>query len=170
MGKRVGFGSDKTGVRALGVVLLLGGAAFISLSSVARDSAPQSKPIVTLDAATASAARPQQGKYPPQMVVPGQAAFDGSFRETVVFKGVDGQHSVRIWESGPGALQTDGYPHDEYCLVLEGKLEITNRSGSAASYGPGDTFVIPKGWQGVWNMKTKFRKQYIVLTAVGAEG
>lgn len=27
--------------------------------------------------------------------------------------------------------------------------------------GPGDRFVIPKGWAGTWDMKTRFRKRYV---------
>lgn len=150
---------------AVAALLIPSAMAWTSFSAVARDNAAKSSPIVVLDKKALAAAKPIPGKYPAQMVVPGQKSFDGSFVETVLFDAADGLHAVKTWESGPGTLQTDGYPHDEYCLVLEGQLEITNSAGTKATFGPGDTFVIPKGWQGVWDMKTKFRKQYVVLTA-----
>ena len=73
-----------------------------------------------------------------------------------------------MWQSGPGILRTDGYPHDEYCLVLEGHLVITNRSGGREEFSPGDTFVIPKGWTGTWNMTARFKKQYAAFEAAGS--
>jgi uncharacterized cupin superfamily protein len=107
----------------------------------------------------------ERGAYPASMVVKDGSGFDGSYLEAAALKGPKGEPWVRIWESGPGVLQTDGYPYDEYCNVLEGQLEITNAAGGLETYGPGDTFVIPKGWRGTWNMKTRFRKQYIALSA-----
>ena len=105
----------------------------------------------------------EPGKYPPEMVVPGDGAFDGSFTSSVGYRSADRKFTVALWESGPGVLQTDAYPHDEYCLVLEGHLVVTNRSGRREEFGPGDTFVIPKGWAGTWNMTTRFKKQYVAF-------
>lgn len=153
------------GPRSLAAFVVLSAVTWAGLAGSASDPAHQSPSIVSLSSSATSAAKPVKGQYPPEMVVKGQVNFAGEFLDTVIFQSADGQHSVHIWESGPGVLQTDGYPHDEYCLVLEGTLEITNRSGSRATYRAGDTFVIPKGWQGVWDMKTRFRKQYVVLAA-----
>jgi len=105
----------------------------------------------------------EPGKYPPQMVAPGNDGFDGSYTSLSEYQSVDRKFTVALWESGPGILQTDAYPHDEYCLVLEGHLVITNRSGRQEEFGPGDTFVIPKGWAGTWNMTTRFKKQYVAF-------
>ena len=105
----------------------------------------------------------EPGKYPNEMVVPGDNGFDGSFTSLSEYKSEDRKFTVALWESGPGVLKTDAYPHDEYCLVLAGHLIITNRSGSRAEFNPGDTFVIPKGWAGTWNMTTRFKKQYVAF-------
>jgi uncharacterized cupin superfamily protein len=109
-----------------------------------------------------------RGKYPPEMVAPGQKKFDGAYLESIPFTTTDGQYTVRVWESGPGVLQTDGYPYAEYCLVLSGRLKITNASGSTREFGPGDSFVIPKGWRGTWDMRTRFKKLYIDLVPASA--
>ena len=105
----------------------------------------------------------EPGKYPSEMVVPGQEAFDGSYTILTEYKSEDRKFIVALWESGPGVLKTDTYPHDEYCFVLEGHLIITNQSGSREEFNPGDTFVIPKGWAGTWNMTTRFKKQYVAV-------
>jgi uncharacterized cupin superfamily protein len=113
----------------------------------------------------------EPGQYPPEMVVRGKDGFDGSYTSLSEYKSEDRKFTVALWESGPGVLQTDAYPHDEYCLVLEGHLIITNRSGRREEFGPGDTFVIPKGWAGTWNMTTRFKKQYVAFAEVrGATG
>jgi hypothetical protein len=105
----------------------------------------------------------EPGKYPNEMVVPGDGAFDGSLTSSIGYRSADRKFTVALWESGPGVLKTDAYPHDEYCLVLAGHLIITNRSGRREEFGPGDTFVIPKGWAGTWNMTTRFKKQYVAF-------
>jgi hypothetical protein len=105
----------------------------------------------------------EPGKYPSEMVVPGQKAFAGSYTILTEYKSEDRKFTVALWESGPGVLRTDAYPHDEYCLVLEGHLIITNRSGSREEFNPGDTFVIPKRWVGTWAMTTRFKKQYVAF-------
>ena len=105
----------------------------------------------------------EQAKYPNDMVVKGDGAFDGSYTSLIEYRSTDRKFTVALWESGPGILKTDGYPHDEYCLVLEGHLIITNQSGRREEFGPGDTFVIPKGWVGTWNMMTRFKKQYVAF-------
>ncbi len=105
----------------------------------------------------------EHAKYPNEMVVPGASAFDGSYTSTSGYRSEDRKFTVAFWESGPGVLKTDAYPHDEYCLVLEGHLIVTNRSGRREEFSPGDTFVIPKGWAGIWNMTTRFKKQYVAF-------
>ena len=105
----------------------------------------------------------EPGKYPNDMVVPGGTAFDGSYASLPEYRSEDRKFTVALWESGPGVLKTNGYPHDEYCLVLEGHLIVTNHSGRREEFNPGDTFVIPKGWAGTWNMTTRFKKQYVAF-------
>lgn len=109
------------------------------------------------------------GRYPESMVVEGEGDFDGSFESAVDYLAGDGRFKVALWESGPGTLRTESYPHDEYCLVLEGELVVTNASGTSETFGPGDTFVIPRGWAGTWDMKTRFRKQYVAFGEVMPE-
>ena len=105
----------------------------------------------------------EQAKYPNDMVVKGDGVFDGSYTDLIEYRSTDRKFTVALWESGPGILKTDGYPHDEYCLVLEGHLIITNQSGRREEFGPGDTFVIPKGWVGTWNMTTRLKKQKVAF-------
>jgi uncharacterized cupin superfamily protein len=106
----------------------------------------------------------EPGRYPDDMVVTtGRGGFDGSYTSATGYQSEDRMFTVALWQSGPGILKTDGYPHDEYCFVLEGRVVITNASGRREEFGPGDAFVIPKGWAGTWNMTTPFKKQYVAI-------
>jgi uncharacterized cupin superfamily protein len=120
----------------------------------------EARDIVRLDP-KAKATEP--GKYPKEMVGPGQKSFDGGYKTVNAYESKDKKFLVALWESGPGVLQTDSYPNDEYVLVLEGRLAITNKSGKKDEFKAGDSFVIPKGWAGTWDMKTKFKKQFVAV-------
>ena len=116
--------------------------------------------IVPLNAKSAPTDRAQ---YPAQMVAKDTALYDGSYLGLGQYTSKDGAFKVGLWETGPGTLVADDYPNDEYCLVLEGQLTITNRDGTQASFKPGDTFVIPKGWAGTWRMTARFKKQFVAF-------
>lgn len=69
---------------------------------------------------------------------------------------------MRLWQCEAGVLQTDSYPFDEYFLVLEGRVVVTNRrSGTVSEYGPGDTGMLTKGGNFTWDMPVPFLKQYV---------
>ena len=123
---------------AAGVICAL---ALVSVFGAAAHAQTDGKEIARMDR-KATPTEPE--KYPSEMVVPGGGAFDGSYKSLTEYRSEDRKFTVALWESGPGVLKTDGYPHDEYCLVLEGHLIVTNRSGRREEFNPGDTFVIPK--------------------------
>jgi uncharacterized cupin superfamily protein len=69
---------------------------------------------------------------------------------------------IGVWAGGPGVLHLTDYPYDEYCFLQEGTLVVTNSSGAVETFRKGDSFVIPKGFKGTWDMKTRMRKQWAV--------
>ncbi len=103
-------------------------------------------------------------RYPAAVIAPDGSGFDGAYATGEQYLAGAGAFRVGIWESGPGVLVPGSYPNDEYCRVLEGTLTIINADGSTADFGPGDSFVIPKGWSGRWHMKTRFKKQFVAYT------
>lgn len=143
-----------TGLVALG--LAAGTLFFPAANADAQDSAPGIFVIAPDTRATA------QDSYPPEMLV---GDFDGTFKQLGVYTSQSHEGSmVAFWESGPGALRSvDPYPVDEYCLVIEGELHLTDLDGTHRVFGPGDAFVIPKGWKGTWDMKTFFRKHFVTF-------
>jgi len=99
--------------------------------------------------------------YPPGVALGG---FDGAYTEGTVYKpsAVAGSR-VAFWASEPGLLRSFNYPIDEFVYVLEGDVVTIDADGTRREFHPGDTFIIPKGWVGTWDMKTPFKKIIVNL-------
>jgi uncharacterized cupin superfamily protein len=94
--------------------------------------------------------------YPPGVPV---GDFDGAYKEATVYKsGIHAGNRVAFWESEAGALRSRDYPKDEFIYVLEGTVVTTDANGTQREFHAGDAFVLPKGWAGLWDMKTHFKK------------
>lgn len=70
-----------------------------------------------------------------------------------------------IFESTPAKTDHRTRPNDadEFVLVLSGKLILTEPNGTAHSFQPGDTLVLPVGYTGTWEMQGNYRE--IAITA-----
>jgi uncharacterized cupin superfamily protein len=76
-----------------------------------------------------------------------------------------GEVAVTIYESMPAVIDvSEPFPYDEFVLVLEGEVTLTHTDGSAQTYGMGDSFTVPKGWRGTWDMPVKYREMIVVET------
>ena len=98
----------------------------------------------------------ERAVYPPGVPV---GDFDGAYKMATMYKsGVYAGNKVAFWESEAGVLRSFNYPMDEFIYVLEGNVVTTDADGTRHEFGVGDTFVLPKGWVGTWDMKTHFKK------------
>jgi uncharacterized cupin superfamily protein len=52
--------------------------------------------------------------------------------------------------------------YDEVCVILAGRVRLTNEAGEAREYAAGDSFVIPKGFKGIWETLEPVRKHYVI--------
>ncbi len=75
-----------------------------------------------------------------------------------------------VWSCSPCTERIDAQPCDEFCQVLEGTVVLTSDDGTVHEFGPGDGFVVPKGWAGTWHMPVAVRKTYVVLDPVTGSG
>ena len=66
-----------------------------------------------------------------------------------------------IWESTPGKWRVR-YSEHEFCHLLSGRLVIVADDGAIYRYGPGDTFVVPAGFSGTWEVLETARKLYCI--------
>ena len=74
--------------------------------------------------------------------------------------------SVGIWECEPGAWRVR-YTEEEYCRVVMGRSLLTSADGVVREVVAGDEFVIPRGFEGVWEVIERTRKIYVIYE--GAE-
>lgn len=76
-----------------------------------------------------------------------------------------GDFVVAIFEASPAIIDiSDPFPYDEFVLVLEGQVTLTHIDGEKQTYQVGDTFLVPKGWLGTWDMPGKYREMIVIET------
>jgi hypothetical protein len=66
-----------------------------------------------------------------------------------------------IWRSSPGAWHVS-YTENELCVLTEGRVRISDDHGRSWTFGPGDCFVMPAGFRGVWEVLEPARKFYAI--------
>lgn len=74
----------------------------------------------------------------------------------------NGNTMIGVWECGAYAEYLRDYPYDEMCTVVEGILEITEEGGTLVTYKAGDQFYMAKGFTGLWESKTRFKKYFMI--------
>lgn len=72
-----------------------------------------------------------------------------------------GAFSAGIWRSKPNRMEVR-YTKDEFCLLLEGEVRLTDASGKTETYRAGDAFVVPAGFSGTWDMPVPVTKYYVL--------
>lgn len=104
----------------------------------------------------------QQVKYvklpdwPKDMILEGPA----SQWQSIVFRGKD---LVGVmWKSSKGKLLINGYPYDQMVHITKGSLILHPKGKSSTTYMAGDVFILPKGFEGVWEMPEEY-EEFIVV-------
>jgi len=77
------------------------------------------------------------------------------------FTDATGRFFTGIWRSSPGAWRVS-YTENELCVLTEGRVRISDDAGQSWTYGPGDCFVMPAGFQGTWEVLEPARKFYAI--------
>ena len=68
---------------------------------------------------------------------------------------------IGVWEAGAGKSILTDFPFTEYVLMISGRVIVTEQDGTSMEFTAGDTFVIPKGWSGVWDVQERMKKQIV---------
>jgi len=111
-------------------------------------------PIVAIDSATQTEELPvKPGVYVGQKI---------TFNDTHDHDG-DTMARVGVWEADISKTKLIDYPFTEYVLMISGHLVITNDDGSELEFKAGDTFVMPKGWTGIWDIRERMKKQMVQI-------
>lgn len=70
---------------------------------------------------------------------------------------------VGVWSCTEGGWPIVARPDTEVVLILTGKAVITDDDGTATNVGPGDLFVLPKGWSGRWDIIEPVEKLFVTV-------
>jgi uncharacterized protein len=71
------------------------------------------------------------------------------------------QFFAGIWHSSVGA-KTVNYTEEEVCVILEGRVRLTDLSGNSKEFAAGSTFVLPAGFKGTWETLEPVKKIYVI--------
>jgi uncharacterized cupin superfamily protein len=74
------------------------------------------------------------------------------------------QFFAGVWHSSVGA-KTVHYTEEEVCVILEGRVRLTDLAGNAKEFSAGSTFVLPAGFQGIWETIEPIKKIYVIWQA-----
>jgi uncharacterized cupin superfamily protein len=72
-----------------------------------------------------------------------------------------GKYFSGFWESDVGKWSIS-YTEEETCYLLAGVSIVTDADGNATTLRAGDSFVIPKGFKGSWEVVEHSRKLYAI--------
>lgn len=89
--------------------------------------------------------------------------INGAPRQTVANAYSDPGNAFHcgVWEGEVGAWRV-AYTEHEFCHLLAGRVRVLADGGSETLLVAGDSFVIPAGFEGVWEVLEPARKLYAV--------
>lgn len=73
-----------------------------------------------------------------------------------------GQFFAGRWSSTPGIWRVR-YTEHEFCHMLAGRVRIVSEAGTATEFVAGQSFVVPAGFAGTWEVIEATTKLYAVF-------
>jgi uncharacterized cupin superfamily protein len=70
-----------------------------------------------------------------------------------------------IWAATRGKWQVR-YTEHELCHLLQGRVAIVSQDGERVEFAAGDSFVVPAGFVGAWEVLEDCRKLYAIFEDV----
>lgn len=76
------------------------------------------------------------------------------------------QFFAGVWEGTRGAWRVR-YSEHEFCHLLSGRVALVSEAGERQEFAAGDSFVIPSGFAGTWEVLENCRKLYAIFEPAG---
>ncbi|PZQ31063.1 MAG: hypothetical protein DI562_05985 [Stenotrophomonas acidaminiphila] len=73
----------------------------------------------------------------------------------------DDRFHCGVWEGGVGAWRVQ-YTEHEFCHLLSGRVRLRGDDGSEVLLEAGQSFVVPAGFTGLWEVLETARKLYAI--------
>jgi len=77
------------------------------------------------------------------------------------FTSGDEKFFAGVWEAEPGCWHIQ-YTENEFCQILSGRSILRDAEGREQVVRAGDSFVIPAGFRGQWDVLETTRKIYVI--------
>jgi uncharacterized protein len=77
------------------------------------------------------------------------------------FSDATGRFFAGVWESTPGKWRVT-YSENEFCHITKGRVLIEDGEGNQWTFARGDSFVIPAGFSGTWQVLEPTSKLYVI--------
>ena len=90
----------------------------------------------------------------------------GDPRQTVgnYFSDPTEQFFAGRWSSTRGKWRIR-YSESEFCCLTKGRVVLENKAGERWEFGPGQAFVVPSGFEGMWEVLEDCTKFYAIFEA-----
>jgi hypothetical protein len=75
-----------------------------------------------------------------------------------------GQFFAGVWAATRGRWVVR-YTEHEFCHLLAGRVVLTSDEGERMEFGRGESFVVPAGFAGTWEVIEDCRKLYAIFEA-----
>ncbi|RVU32832.1 cupin domain-containing protein [Neptunomonas marina] len=97
-------------------------------------------------------------------VTPPERLIAGDPAQTIALytNELDGKLIAGLWESEPGKWEAVAQRR-EFCVILEGRVIISDEAGGEKVYTAGDSFMLPYGFKGYWEVTEFCRKYFVIL-------
>ncbi len=79
------------------------------------------------------------------------------------FHGDNEKFFAGVWTADPHSQDFDSYPMDEVCVVLSGKITLTETGKDPQVFTTGDAFGLKKGTRVTWTQEANTRKIFVIL-------
>lgn len=105
------------------------------------------------------------GGMKPMNYIDADTLVEGTAQEQghIFFSNTAGNVNAGVWECTSCTERIRDYPFDQCCFVLEGSLTIIDENGHSDIFGPGDAFIIPRGFCGDWQMTERYKNFFVTI-------
>lgn len=79
------------------------------------------------------------------------------------FEGDNRNFIAGVWSADPHSQDFESYPVDEVCVVLTGKITLTETGKAPEVFTAGDAFGLRKGTSLNWTQDPDTRKIFVIL-------
>jgi uncharacterized protein len=73
------------------------------------------------------------------------------------------------WSSTRGKWRVH-YTETEFCHITGGSVRIVSATGEVYTFGPGESFVVPAGFEGTWEVLEDCTKLYAIFEPTHGSG